>query len=242
MRTVLVTDGEQRAALAIVRSLGSGGYRCIVCSATGRSLAGASRFAAFELAVPDPTVDPGGYALAVQALVHERQIELLIPVTEASLLALLPVRSCISARIPFPDADLFRAISDKSRVLEVAPGAGIRVPSQTVIASPAERDELQPALPLVLKPSRSVYTAADGSRAKTGVRWARTLPELRSALAAYPAAAYPLLAQQVVDGPGIGVFLLLHDGRLLARFSHRRIREKPPTGRRERAPAERANG
>jgi predicted ATP-grasp superfamily ATP-dependent carboligase len=36
--------------------------------------------------------------------------------------------------------------------------------------------------------------------------------------------------QERVIGPGIGVFVLLWDGELLAAFAHRRIREKPPSG------------
>ena len=46
----------------------------------------------------------------------------------------------------------------------------------------------------------------------------------------FPERAYPLLAQRLVDGPGLGVFLLVWDGRTIASFAHRRIREKPPTG------------
>lgn len=229
-RGVLITDGEQRAALAIVRSIGRAGYRCVVCSTTGRSLAGASRFASKEVRVPDPAGDPVAHTRAVEAIVRDHGIDLLIPVTDASLLSLLPGRACIDARIPFPDIATFRAVCDKGRVLQAARDLGIRVPRQRVIDSQSDQDELVADLPVVLKPTRSVYTAADGTRAKVGVRWARTPPELRLALASYPPAAYPILAQHAVEGPGIGIFVLLHDGRLLARFSHRRIREKPPSG------------
>ena len=40
-RTVLVTDGEQRAALAVVRSLGRAGHAVHVVSTRDASLAGA---------------------------------------------------------------------------------------------------------------------------------------------------------------------------------------------------------
>jgi len=43
-------------------------------------------------------------------------------------------------------------------------------------------------------------------------------------------AAYPILVQQRVVGPGVGIFLLLWDGELIATFAHKRIREKPPAG------------
>ncbi len=49
-------------------------------------------------------------------------------------------------------------------------------------------------------------------------------------LAGIPAEGFPVLLQERVVGPGVGVFLLVHEGRALARFAHRRIREKPPSG------------
>jgi predicted ATP-grasp superfamily ATP-dependent carboligase len=54
--------------------------------------------------------------------------------------------------------------------------------------------------------------------------------DFRQALAAYPPEAYPLLVQGRISGPGLGIFMLTCEGRPLASFAHRRIREKPPTG------------
>jgi hypothetical protein len=42
--------------------------------------------------------------------------------------------------------------------------------------------------------------------------------------------AYPLLIQQRIVGPGVGIFVLRWNGEVRAVFSHRRIREKPPAG------------
>jgi predicted ATP-grasp superfamily ATP-dependent carboligase len=42
--------------------------------------------------------------------------------------------------------------------------------------------------------------------------------------------AFPLLLQQRIVGPGLGIFLLVWDGDTVATFSHRRLREKPPSG------------
>src|SRR5690606_17910707 len=85
------------------------------------------------------------------------------------------------------------------------------------------------AFPLVVKPSRSVGGAGAGRR-KLGVRHASTEPELRTILAGLPAAAWPVLLQRRIVGPGIGVFLLVWQGRVVAQFAHRRLREKPPSG------------
>lgn len=228
--TVLITDGEQRAALAIVRSLGSAGYRCLVGSTSGRSLAGASRHAQKEIVLPDPGRAPGAYAATVEAVVRTEGVDLLIPVSEAAIHAVLRARDAIPARIPFPELAAFEAICDKARVLEAATAVGISVPRQVEVASADDGVAARLSFPIVLKPARSVYTAPDGTRGKAEVSRAADPTELRAMLRAYPRAAYPILAQEVVTGPGIGIFVLLHEGRLIARFAHRRVREKPPSG------------
>jgi predicted ATP-grasp superfamily ATP-dependent carboligase len=51
-----------------------------------------------------------------------------------------------------------------------------------------------------------------------------------SAVSALDEAAFPLLIQRRIVGPGVGVFLLVWEGETHAVFCHRRIREKPPSG------------
>jgi predicted ATP-grasp superfamily ATP-dependent carboligase len=58
----------------------------------------------------------------------------------------------------------------------------------------------------------------------------RDAAALRAALDALPEGAYPVLLQERIVGPGVGIFLLLWEDEVVAAFSHRRIREKPPSG------------
>jgi len=89
---VLVTDGEERAALAVVRSLGQSGYPVFVCSTRRSPLAGASRYCCGHAAVPHPLHEPDGFSSVVVGLVEQWGIGALLPITEASLLALLSTR------------------------------------------------------------------------------------------------------------------------------------------------------
>lgn len=230
---MLVTDGEQRAALAVVRSVGRAGHRGYVCSARARSLAGASRYALDQATVPDPLTDADGFVRALQALVARWSINVLIPVAEPALLAVLAARQRFrGVTIPFPDADAFRAISDKELLLRTAAEVGIAVPRQVVLSAAADRELLvvrDLPFPLVLKPSRSVGEA-NGTKEKLSVRHAADWAQLQVQLNGLSPAAYPLLMQQRVVGPGVGIFLLIWRGEVRAVFSHRRIREKPPSG------------
>jgi predicted ATP-grasp superfamily ATP-dependent carboligase len=204
-----------------------------VCSSSRRSIAGASRHATGDHQVADPLGAPARFAAEVATLVHTLEVEILLPVSEAAALALLPMRSALGgATIPFPDVDRFRRISDKATVLRVAEEIGLATPRQVVLGSAGDRLSAGlPAsmFPVVLKPTRSVVDNATG-RSKLGVRYATSADELAAELAALPKAAYPLLLQQRIIGPGIGIFLLVWDGRTQAVFAHRRIREKPVSG------------
>ena len=232
-QTVLVTDGEQRAALAIVRSLGKAGHRVYTCSTCGTSIAGASRYSRREGKVSDALSDPAGFVADVKALIRTWGISCLLPVSDAALLSILPERGRLGhAGVPFPDVETFRRISDKALVLAAASRLGIEVPQQWVLR---HRDDLVTVsanairFPLVIKPSRSIGESR-GRRTRAGVVYAEHRAQLEEQVARVDDAAYPLLLQQRIVGPGVGVFLLLWDGRTLAQFSHRRLREKPPSG------------
>ncbi|MFO7261783.1 MAG: ATP-grasp domain-containing protein [bacterium] len=230
---VLVTDGDERAALAVVRSLGRAGYAVHVCSTRGRSLAGASRYCMSEERAPDPLRAPGDFVDALEQYARRVGARVLLPISEASVLAVLADRERFRDMcIPFPDEAAFHRVCDKPRVLQAARALGIEIPEQRLLTAAGEIDALDPdavRYPVVVKPGRSVAGDAHG-RQKTMVSYARDDRELRAQLERLPAAAFPVLLQQRIVGPGVGIFLLLWDGRTDAVFSHRRIREKPPSG------------
>jgi predicted ATP-grasp superfamily ATP-dependent carboligase len=227
---VLVTDGEQRSALAIVRSLGRAGHEIEVVSTSGRSLAGASRWVRAEYPVPDPLDEPAAFGAAVLECVSQKSIDALIPVTEASLLVLLPLRPRFGdVLLPFANAETFERVSDKKAILQSASELGLFVPEQVSLADRDSAAALSLTFPLVLKPYISVVRE-EGRNRKLGVVHVSSPAELEASLSALPDAAFPVLAQRRIVGPGTGIFLLIWDGRTHAVFGHRRIREKPPSG------------
>ena len=232
-RQILVTDGEQRATLAVVRSLGASGHTVHVCAPMPHSLAGASRFAQSEHRVTGALADPDRFTDEIHAIVAGDRIDTIIPMTEPALLTLLPNRDRFpGVLIPFADARTFAAISDKQSVLDAAAAVGIAVPAQMAlddVAAFASLDIHAIQYPVVVKPARSVSTGS-GDRLKLSVQHAASAVELQSILDAMDARAYPLLLQQRVIGAGVGIFVLVWEGRLIAQFAHRRIREKPPSG------------
>jgi predicted ATP-grasp superfamily ATP-dependent carboligase len=230
---ILVTDGEQRAALACVRSLGAAGHRVIVASPRTRSIAGASRFADAHIRTPNSLTDPDGFLAAVSGIVRQSAVQVLLPMTEQSLLPVLGARERFpDVMIPFARLDQFERISNKAELTGVARALGIAVPEQHTLRAPGDDGETDPSqiqYPVVIKPARSVVSV-NGERTKVGVSYAANAGEFAERVREYPAAAYPLLVQRRIVGPGIGVFLLVWDGETVAVCGHRRLRETPPSG------------
>lgn len=229
--TVIITDADERAALAATRSLGRAGWRIVTCGAAKTSLAGRSRHSAKSVTVPDALREPAAFAARLVELAAAEGARYVIPISEAALLALLPERERLPpGAIPWPGLQAVRAICDKRRVLEAAPAFGIGVPRQVVLDAVSGMRSL-PELnwPVVVKPARSV-NRADGATEKFSVRHVSSRAELERVVVGLSAAAFPLLLQERVIGPGVGIFLLVWDGVLRASFAHRRLREKPPSG------------
>ncbi len=229
--SVLVTDGETRASLAVARSLVQAGYRVHVAARERSSLAGTARGISASCVMPDNLSQPGPFREAVIAYVAAHRIGVVLPITDAAVLALLPARSALRpAVMPLPSESAFRAVSDKSRLRAAAEAVGLAYPAEWRIDAPGDATRVGVVqYPVVIKPARSVVDVG-GARRKTGVRFADTAAELAAVIADYDPAAYPLLVQQRIVGPGVGVFLLMHQGRAVATFAHRRLREKPPAG------------
>jgi predicted ATP-grasp superfamily ATP-dependent carboligase len=234
---VLITDGNERSALAAARSLVAAGYH-VHAAAPGRlSLAGVSRRVTPLAIGADPLADPQGYAGAVARLVRDLGIDVLLPVTDPSVEALLEYRNELPAgvQLPLPDLTTYRHASDKAAMLELARAAGLTVPPTVVLETRAAGERL-PGLeffPAVVKPHRSVIPADKGGRGerrKVGVAQVTDAPSCRAVLAGLPDGAFPVLLQQRVHGPGEGLFGLRWNGRMVATFAHRRLREKPPQG------------
>ena len=229
MATILVTDGNERSALAVVRSLGRAGHRVIVGASPSDSLAGTSRFASARIALPDSLARPAEFATAVDAACRSAHPDLILPVADASIIALQSM-STFRDKVLSPPLETFLRISDKAEVTRVAESLDVRVPRQAYLVTPDDARNIGAFEgEVVLKPTRSVRSDA-AARSKQRVihasDWAGALRALRQ----LPASAFPLLAQERVVGPGIGVFLLVWRGELRASFAHRRIREKPPSG------------
>lgn len=232
-----MTDGNTRASLAITRSLGRYGARVIVGSESHPCLASSSKYCAEAVFYPDPKKNSLGFAEVICRLAIETGANVLLPVTDVTTLLVTEKKEELEkyCAIPFPGYKSVFQAADKSGLMRLAEGLGIAIPKTFYLERP---DDLEAAYawcrtvgyPIVVKPSRSRYRTENGWRS-TGVRYAVNEDELKVVLSQWAdGQKFLLLLQERIYGEGVGVFLCMNHGEAVAAFSHKRLREKPPSG------------
>ena len=230
---VLVTDGQERSALAITRGLGREGIPVIVGAETTGSLAGASRYCVARWRYPSPLQHPERFISSLLEAVRLFNVTALIPPTDSSMQAVAAEREQFppSMTAMLPSLASYELVSDKYRLIKLAQELGIPVPTTVLVPDgniAAVIDQVG-SYPIVVKPGRSLVRV-DERWVKTSVHVVLNAEELTDLYRRTPYLRNPSLIQQRIEGEGQGIFGLFEHGRPCALFAHRRIREKPPAG------------
>ncbi|MBI5462568.1 MAG: ATP-grasp domain-containing protein, partial [Gammaproteobacteria bacterium] len=230
---ILVTDGNTRAALAITRSLGRAGHDVLVGANTLRSLAGSSRHCRARVCYPDPDRYGPSFVDFIGDYIAHEAVDVLLPVTDITLLTIGANRARIPAHcaMPFPDLDTVKTVADKAAMMALADRLGVDIPRSVTVAAATDSAATEHGLsfPLVIKPFKSrVATKTDWIY--TAVTYAHDAADLQQLLGGLDPRIFPVLLQEKIVGPGMGVCICAHRGTVLAAFAHQRLREKPPSG------------
>jgi len=230
----LVTDGDERPALAITRSLGQRGASVLVGAERPDSLASSSRYCDRHVTYPSPYRSPDAFDRFVQELVERERLDLVVPVSDVTTHLVARRQDALRRHtaVAAPPFHAFEAASNKWSLLQQAAKCGIPIPRTHFIDGFAGLQAQLPRIdyPAVIKPARSRMRSDAGWLAGS-VHYAYDEPGL---LRLYRTTGYltshPSLIQECIVGSGIGVFVLCDHGRLVTAFAHRRLREKPPSG------------
>lgn len=230
----LVLDGNQRASLAAVRSLGAKGLWVAVGESSVPSMAGNSKFSKRSFAYPNPVDCPRRFFDALLQTINEYGITFLLPITEATTYVVLRYRDELpsSVTLPFPSETSVEQLANKNQLFKFASEQRIPIPPtvycQTRQDGLAELEQWN-EFPVVLKPFKSKILQADGI-VSTRVLIAKTIEDAMQLLKSNDFFDFPFTIQSFIEGRGQGVFALFNHGRPICYFSHRRLREKPPGG------------
>jgi glycosyltransferase involved in cell wall biosynthesis/predicted ATP-grasp superfamily ATP-dependent carboligase len=226
-RAILITCAAQNAALASIRSLHRAGWRVSAVDHDPRAVGLASRGCDVRLIAPvSPAAQPAAWADWLLDALRCAPVDVLLPVTDAAIFALLPRREEVEAlaAVPWPSTAALESAIDKNATFALARELGINLPPMRLL-NHGEAIPPDVAFPVVIKPGR---TATIGRR--IAVEYAENRDGLAAILALLPPDAFPVTLQTRVVGAGEGYFAVWRDGEPVVEFAHRRRREMPPSG------------
>ena len=228
MTTVLVTDGQSRSALAVVRSLGRHGVRVVCGEASRLATTFASKHVDERFVYPDPRVHPEAFVDTVDTYLRNNDVDVFLPMDHETTYLANKHLELFSEHtlVPVAGADKFDRLVRKDFVMKRAAALGIPHP-RTVYPAPGDDPaELASELtfPVVIKP-----------RAAAGSKGVQYVDDPASFPSAYRAASQwdpsPIVQERVPkEGRGMGAAFLRWDGEIKARFEYQRLREFPAEG------------
>jgi protein-tyrosine-phosphatase/predicted ATP-grasp superfamily ATP-dependent carboligase len=223
---VLVLGQEDRAFLAVIRSLGRRGLDVHVAWCPPDAVALKSRYVAAVHELPRYARDDDTWRRAFVELCDRERFDLVVPTNDTTIMPLVAHRDELEqhARLHLPSPEAYAICFDKGVTHDFAQAHGVPVPRQLRLALPASADAIPSDwYPIVLKPLAS-FTLDDLDR-KHFVRRVTEPADLARELEHFTTAR-ELLVQEYFQGTGVGVEMLAHEGHVLLAFQHLRVHER----------------
>ena len=164
----------------------------------------------------------------LQKIIEAAQPDWLLPTSDSALLFVANhyARLNSSIKLACPDAATILTVLDKERTIAAATRCGIAVPSTYKIETLAQLQEKRGILrfPLIAKPR------SKQSDASFKLRYYCDYPEVEREFLRDSGFGRKYMLQEYEPGEGMGIEVLMVEGRPQALFAHRRLQEHPSTG------------
>jgi predicted ATP-grasp superfamily ATP-dependent carboligase len=225
MKTVLLTNGQQRKTLAAVRSLGKRNINIIVSEETRANISAFSKYCKKSLVSPSAKNEPVKYYKWLYSTVLEYECDVIFPMDDDVLEVVMKHYEELSkiCTITLPSIDSYEKACDKGKTTKLVQEAGVNAP-KTIY--PEDIDNLKALTkgmnyPLIIKPRKS-----SGSR---GIRKANDEEELIELYKeAHNNQPLPIIQEFIGIGDRYDVCLLFDaQNKLKAHFIQKEIRHFP---------------
>lgn len=229
---VLLTYGWVRSTYSALKDLSANGLSVAVSDTSPIGMCQLSTLKKKSFKYSSPFKDPDSFIRDVRTIVETNGIKVLIPShDETEVIAENREKFSKDLIIPIPSISLLRLANNKSESLAAAEKAGINVPRsfkyfdlndlKTLLKHYGERDKF------VIKlrkgnSSKGVFYSTGKEELLRSVE--KIIEEYSLSEGRYP------VVQEYVSGDGWGVSCLYWEGKRVASFTHKRLREKLESG------------
>ena len=230
---VLLTYGWNRVAYNALRSLSSHGLNVAVGDISNKAMSKSSKYCACPFSYPSFYKNPKDFIESLKSTFQIMKPSVYIPVHEEIFVVAKYINEFkdTGVIIPISDFQLLRSVHKKDCCAKIAESLGVSMP-QTF--KPKNISDLRSIWNEIGNRGKVVIKLLNTNSAK-GVFYATSYDNL---LKIYTdligennlkMEEYPII-QEYVSGDGYGVSLLFNNGKMRARFTHKRLREKIATG------------
>jgi predicted ATP-grasp superfamily ATP-dependent carboligase len=229
---VLLLDGYSTRTLACVRSWGKKGVAFAVGGESRWDMSLMSRFAKETFVYTSPKRDARKFIEDVNRYCREFQADCIFPTSEAGIMACSEHRKELVCEPIIPSEREIETIFSKAKTLALAQSLGIAVPRTFHVTDDTvcELDTIALKLPVAIKSESSEVMLSGRAATSSKTAYASTRAEVVAECRARLAKGQSVLVQEFIDGYGVGISGLFHEGRPVALLAHRRIRESDPLG------------
>lgn len=227
----IVTYARNRIALTVVRSLAKRGIKVITSDNIHPAMSFFSRYSSGHFIHPSPMRYPEAFIKELADKAREYKAEVIIPVHEETYI-LSKYKEVLREHgitVPVKDYPTILKVHNKAESMAIARELGIPVPRTWTPQSVEEVAHIasETTYPVVIKLRKG--------RGSIGMQYAQnasrllelynnTITEFSLGRENYP------LVQEYIPGIGVGISVLFNQGQLLAKFTHKRLKELPITG------------
>lgn len=224
MKTVIITDGKYRSAIAVTAALGRAGYDVVITQTIAESKEPpvfSSKYAVHTHMIEGSCKD-AEYPERLLSVIKEYDNPVLFCIGADTLNTVSRYRDDFSSVCDFliSEPSVLDALNDKEAVHKRCVELGLCVPKQY--------PEAPDRFPVVIKPHCG---EKHGLKAEDRYKIALNADDYGTKYALMQKYDPAPIVQEKVEGDGMGVCLLVdREGRLINAVCHRRIREYPITG------------
>jgi len=228
MKNILVTDGQYRKALTIVRALGDSNYNIYVSSSQRFCIARYSKYVKKFIHYPDYKSSEKKFLKFIKKIISIYNIKIILPIEDESVEIFSRKKELFkTVFIPIPDYDKFIVARDKAKTLIEAKSAGIDIPKTWFLENIKKIDKIKDKIeyPAVIKPKKS-----SGSR---GIAYIKNKKDfLNKYLKVHQKYKYPMIQEYIPQNGKKYQVLLLRDkkGKIVASAVQELIRQFPVRG------------
>lgn len=233
MAKILITDGNSRITLSVLRSLSSRGFEVVVGSDKRRCLSFFSKYCKKKILYPNPCLYKKQFVDFMLDYVKNNHVDVLIPICDTTV---IPISEKIKSfgkytTIACPENKILKKSINKSKTINIAQRKGIPVPKTYFVKSIDELKKLSSKLnfPVIIKPRYSCFWKGD----EINYGYSEVVFDKSSLITKYVhqhnLVPYPLI-QEFIQGRGYGISVIAKEGKPVAIFSHKRLKQVPING------------